>query len=58
MIKPMIASNRNQDQALPRADTCFFNIELPDYSSKGLMKEKILLAVNLDNVSINADEKQ
>lgn len=56
MIKPMVASNRNQDQSLPKADTCFFNIELPDYSSKTIMKEKILLAVNLDNVSINADE--
>ncbi len=57
MIKPMI-SGKNQDQALPKADTCFFNIELPDYSTKNLMKEKILLAVNLDNVSINADENQ
>lgn len=56
MIKPMVASNRNQDQSLPKADTCFFNIELPDYSSKALMKEKILLAVNLDSVSINADQ--
>lgn len=58
MIKPMIANNRNQDLALPRADTCFFNIELPDYSAKAIMREKILLAVNLDSVSINADEKQ
>jgi other hect domain ubiquitin protein ligase E3 len=56
MIKPMLSNNKNQDQALPKADTCFFNIELPDYSTKGIMKEKILLAVNLDNVSINADE--
>ncbi len=55
MIKPMIANNKNQDQALPKADTCFFNIELPDYSTKAIMKEKLLLAVNLDNVSINAD---
>ena len=56
MIKPMLANQKNQDQALPKADTCFFNIELPDYSTKNLMREKILLAVNLDNVSINADE--
>lgn len=56
MIKPMIASNRNQDQSLPKADTCFFNIELPDYTSKAIMKEKLLLAVNLDSVSINADQ--
>jgi len=55
MIKPMVANSRNQDQALPKADTCFFNIDLPDYSSKAIMREKILLAVNLDSVSINAD---
>jgi hypothetical protein len=33
MIKPMI-NKQNQDQALPKADTCFFNIELPAYSTK------------------------
>ena len=42
---------------MPKADTCFFNIELPDYSTKAIMKEKIMLAVNFDNVSINADEQ-
>lgn len=56
MIKPMINNEKNQDQALPKADTCFFNIELPDYSTKAIMREKVMLAVNLDNVSINADE--
>ena len=56
MIKPMLANQLNQDQALPKADTCFFNIELPDYSTRAIMRDKILLAVNLDNVSINADE--
>lgn len=33
MIKPML-NNQKPDQALPKADTCFFNIELPNYSSK------------------------
>ena len=56
MIKPMISNIKNQNQALPKADTCFFNIELPDYSSKDIMQSKVMLAVNLDNVSINADE--
>lgn len=55
MIKPMISNNKNQDQCLPKADTCFFNIELPDYSTKEIMQKKVMLAVNLDNVSINAD---
>ena len=48
-------NKQNPDQALPKADTCFFNIELPQYSSKKIMKERVLLAVNLDNTSINAD---
>jgi len=26
------------DQRLPKADTCFFNFELPRYSSKEVMK--------------------
>lgn len=56
MIKPMVASVKNQDQVCPKADTCFFNIELPDYTTKARMKEMILLAVNMDNTSINADE--
>lgn len=56
MIKPMVANVKEQDQALPKADTCFFNIELPDYSSKAVAKDKILVAVNLDNVSIDADQ--
>lgn len=48
-------NNQNPDQALPKADTCFFNIELPKYSTKSIMKERVLLAVNLDSTSINAD---
>ncbi len=54
MIKPMIKSGKH-DEALPKADTCFFNIELPDYSKKEIAKERIMLAINLDCVSINAD---
>jgi other hect domain ubiquitin protein ligase E3 len=54
MIKPRL-TNQNPDQALPKADTCFFNIELPQYSSKNVMKNRVLLAVNLDSTSINAD---
>ena len=55
MIKPMM-NERSSDQALPKADTCFFNIELPNYSTKEVLKTKLLLAINMDCVSINADE--
>ena len=34
MIKPASYATNNPDKALPKADTCFFNIELPKYSSK------------------------
>lgn len=55
-IKPMLTKIKNQDEALPKADTCFFNIELPDYSSKAILRERVMLAVNMDNISINADD--
>lgn len=53
-IKP--AMNTKSLNGFPKADTCFFILELPDYSSKEIMKSKILLAVNFDNVSINNDK--
>jgi other hect domain ubiquitin protein ligase E3 len=40
---------------LPKADTCFFNFELPNYSSKEAMKKRILFAISFDNVSLNAE---
>ncbi|CDW79829.1 hect domain and rcc1-like domain-containing protein [Stylonychia lemnae] len=54
MIKPAM-NNKNGDGALPKADTCFFNFELPDYSSKEIMKQRILLAIHTDSDSMNAE---
>jgi len=34
------------DQALPSASTCFFSLTLPEYSSKNVLKEKLLFAIN------------
>lgn len=34
----------NPDQYLPKAATCFFALELPDYSSREVMREKLLYA--------------
>jgi len=48
--------DKNRKDVFPRADTCFFSIELPDYSSKEIMKKLILQAINLDNVGLNADK--
>ena len=36
LIKP--SPYPKPDLALPRADTCFFNLELPAYSSKTIMR--------------------
>ncbi len=49
-------NQKNNDQSLPKADTCFFNIQLPNYSTKQILKQRLLLAINMDSVSINADQ--
>ncbi|KAI9987770.1 hypothetical protein PInf_023814 [Phytophthora infestans] len=49
-------SGVNQDALLPKADTCFFNIELPVYSSEEIMREKLLLAITLCT-SLDGDEQ-
>ena len=42
------------DRALPRADTCFFNLELPAYSSEEIMRSKLIYAIS-SGVTMNAD---
>lgn len=41
---------------LPRADTCFFFLILPDYTSKEVMKKMINIAIKMDNVGMNGDK--
>jgi hypothetical protein len=48
--------DKSKIDGFPKADTCFFSLELPEYSSKEIMKAKVIQAINLDNVSINADK--
>ena len=55
MIKP-VGKGAKQDSMLPTSDTCFFNFGLPRYSSLEVMKKNIMLAVNMDCVSMNAEE--
>lgn len=40
---------QNPDDAFPRADTCFFNLELPAYSSEEVMREKLSTVINLNS---------
>lgn len=55
MIKPATYHTNNPNMALPKADTCFFNLELPAYGTKNHLKDRLLLAINTDCDSINAD---
>jgi other hect domain ubiquitin protein ligase E3 len=48
--------DKNRKDVFPRADTCFFSLELPEYSSKEVMKKLLSTAISFDNVSINADK--
>eukprot|EP01114_Cavostelium_apophysatum_P014886 TRINITY_DN3963_c0_g1_i3.p1 TRINITY_DN3963_c0_g1~~TRINITY_DN3963_c0_g1_i3.p1 ORF type:complete len:4002 (+),score=1092.69 TRINITY_DN3963_c0_g1_i3:116-12121(+) len=47
-------SKDNQDKQLPHADTCFFNLSLPRYSSQNVMKEKLLVAIT-HTLAMDAD---
>ncbi|KAL0489515.1 E3 ubiquitin-protein ligase TRIP [Acrasis kona] len=37
----------SQDEVLPTCNTCFHYLKLPEYSSKEIMKEKLLLAITM-----------
>jgi len=52
-IKPNM-DKKKLDQ-FPKADTCFFAVELSDFTSKETMKKIILSAINLDN-GLNGDK--
>ncbi|EGG14125.1 putative ubiquitin-protein ligase [Cavenderia fasciculata] len=41
----MSMMHENQDEYLPEAQTCFFTLSLPNYSSADVMKEKLLYAI-------------
>jgi len=53
-IRMLIKSSRhagkrkNEDDALPHADTCFFNVEIPAYSSEEIMRKRLTTVVNMD----------
>jgi len=55
MIKPFTSSG-DPNAAFPKADTCFFNIMLPEYSNQKTLRERLLFAIYTDSHSMNADE--
>ena len=56
MIKPATYATSNPDKLLPKADTCFFNLELPAYTNKTSLKTQLLTAINTDCDSMNAED--
>ena len=44
----------NPDSYLPQAHTCFFSMELPEYSSEQVMRERLLYAIT-ECVAIDTD---
>jgi hypothetical protein len=46
---------QDEDVLLPKADTCFYTISLPAYSSKDIFKKRLLTALSLSS-SIAADD--
>ena len=48
LIKPaVLLPNQNVDSRFPRADTCFFNLELPAYTSKEVMRRMLNTIIHL-----------
>jgi len=57
LIKPFMGTT-DPDQAFPKADTCFFNLMLPEYTSAKILREKLIFAISTDDRSMNADNPQ
>jgi len=54
-IKQSSLRTANQDSILPKSDTCFFNLELPKYTSKQALRDKLVLAITV-TMSMNGDD--
>lgn len=48
------SSGKNPDDYLPHAQTCFFSLSLPNYSSKNILRAKLLYAIN-NSPNMDAD---
>jgi len=58
LLKPSTQRVRNPDESFPRADTCFFNVTLVDYSSFEVAKRQLTAVVNMDAWGLDGDEEQ
>ena len=39
---------REEDRSFPKADTCFFNVELPRSSSEAVMRRQLTTVIHMD----------
>jgi len=53
LLKPFATSS--PDTTFPKADTCFFNVMLPAYSTQEILKERLLFAIN-NTSNMDADQ--
>jgi E3 ubiquitin-protein ligase HERC2 len=44
-MKIQVLDRQNPDQYLPLSHTCFFSIEIPRYSSRQILKDRLLYAI-------------
>eukprot|EP00455_Lapot_gusevi_P006094 TRINITY_DN125_c0_g1_i7.p1 TRINITY_DN125_c0_g1~~TRINITY_DN125_c0_g1_i7.p1 ORF type:complete len:540 (-),score=231.22 TRINITY_DN125_c0_g1_i7:115-1734(-) len=54
LIKASVAGG-DPDTRFPKADTCFFNVELPAYSSEEILRSRLIYA--MQTTSMNADDE-
>mmetsp|Transcript_21120 Transcript_21120/g.40952 ORF Transcript_21120/g.40952 Transcript_21120/m.40952 type:complete len:4306 (+) Transcript_21120:31-12948(+) len=50
-IKMLLNFTKSTDRDLPKAQTCFFLVDMPMYSSEEIMRDKLLLALNCDEIN-------
>lgn len=55
-IAAMGKHKSSQDERLITADTCFFKLNLPEYSTLEILKKKIVIAITTDNCGMNKDD--
>jgi len=50
-LKMNLNFTKTSDNALPKAQTCFFLVDMPLYSSEDRMREKLKMALNCDEIN-------
>ena len=56
LIKPVRGGDGDVDSLLPHSDTCFFNLELPAYSSRAIMQQRLLQACEMGQWGLSGDD--